>query len=377
MAQIQPEPEQPGGIRRRRAARYVVPLGVAGIAAATIGLVPALAQSEDGPDLDKISAEDLVTKVLESKTQTVSGTVKIKTDLGLPSLPGGMGGGTEGGQALEMLTGDTTLQVAADGPNRQRVTMDRDQGDYTAVHNGKDVWAYDSQKNTAFHGTNYSEKKGGDEHALPKDLQDLTPREFAQEALKKADKTTSVTTDGTANVAGQEAYVLKVAPKQSESTVKDIRIAVDADNGAPLKVTLTSDSGKKAIDAGFTQVDFDKPDAKQFDFTPPKDAKVTEKDLSKQDEGGAGEKDRKDFDRMMKNVEVEGSGWTSIAKIDAGDKFSGSAEGEGQSLLDSFTEKVDGGRVFSTDLINVLIGDDGKIYVGAVTKDALVDAANN
>ncbi|NGN68942.1 DUF2092 domain-containing protein [Streptomyces sp. A7024] len=377
MAQIQPEPEQPGGIRRRRAARYVVPLGIAGLAAATIGLVPALAQSDDGPDLDKISAEDLVTKVLESKTQTVSGTVKIKTDLGLPSLPEGMGGGTDGGRALEMLTGDKTLQVAADGPNRQAVTLERDQGDYTAVHNGKDIWAYDSQKKEAFHGTNYSEKKGqkdGD-HGLPEDLQDLTPREFAQEALKKADKTTEVTTDGTAMVAGQEAYVLKVAPKQDESTVRDIRIAVDADNGAPLKVTLTSDSGTKAIDAGFTKVDFGKPDAKQFEFTPPADAKVTEKDLSKEDGGDQGEKDRKDAERMMKDVEIEGSGWTSIAKFNAGAKLSD--DGEGQSLLDSFTEKVDGGRVFSTDLINVLISDDGHVYAGAVTKDALVKAAND
>ncbi|MFD9642438.1 hypothetical protein ACFWWN_02840, partial [Streptomyces sp. NPDC059082] len=49
-------------------------------------------------------------------------------------------------------------------------------------------------------------------------------------------------------------------------------------------------------------------------------------------------------------------------------------------FLDSFGDKVTGkfgsGTVFSTKLVNALLTDDGKVYVGAVTKDALVDAAN-
>ena len=52
---------------------------------------------------------------------------------------------------------------------------------------------------------------------------------------------------------------------------------MDADNGVPLKFTLTPKSGgKAAIDVGFTKVDFAKPAASTFDFTPPKGAKVTE-----------------------------------------------------------------------------------------------------
>lgn len=40
------------------------------------------------------------------------------------------------------------------------------------------------------------------------------------------------------------------------------------------------------------------------------------------------------------------------------------------------TGKFGSGTVFSTRLINALMTDDGKVYVGAVTKDTLVKAAN-
>lgn len=106
-----------------------------------------------------------------------------------------------------------------------------------------------------------------------------TPQKLAEEALKAVDDTTSVTVDGTAQVAGRDAYKLVIEPKQSGSTVGAISIAVDAKTGLPLKFTLTPASGGAAVvDAGFTKVDFGRPSASTFDFTPPKGAKVTEAD---------------------------------------------------------------------------------------------------
>src|SRR5690348_1050361 len=80
---------------RRKAARYVVPVAVVGVAAVTIGLVPALADSGD-PDLPKISAQQLIEKIAKSDVQQLSGTVKISTDLGLPDF-GGLAGGFASG----------------------------------------------------------------------------------------------------------------------------------------------------------------------------------------------------------------------------------------------------------------------------------------
>ncbi len=53
---------------------------------------------------------------------------------------------------------------------------------------------------------------------------------------------------------------------------------------------------------------------------------------------------------------------------------------EAQGFLDALGDKVTGkfgsGTVFKTRLVNALLTDDGKVYVGAVTKDELVRVAN-
>lgn len=435
---------------RRKAARYIVPVAVAGVAAATIGLVPALAASGD-PDLPKISAQQLIEKMAAaSDTQQLSGTLKINTDLGLPALGGladlgGLGGGSfapggEGGESgssaapeaklMELATGSHTLRIAADGPDKQKISILEDSSEYSLIRNGGEVWAYDSASNEAFHSKDAGSDAGpgsgaSEEDERGKDLP-TTPKDLAEEALKAADKTTSITVGGTAQVAGRDAYQLVIKPKQSGSTIGSIKIAVDAKSGVPLKFTLTpSSGGKAAIDVGFTKVDFSKPDASTFTFTPPKGAKVTEEDALPEPEKGPGaetelnkelekqfeEEFGKDFGKEFEGeldgkfegefkgefkdaegfpgLNVIGEGWSAIAKIDGMGGMGGADMGapedgdvppEAKNFLDMLGDKVEGkfgtGTIFKTRLVNALMTDDGTVYVGAVTKDALVKAAN-
>ncbi|PZH12177.1 DUF2092 domain-containing protein [Streptomyces sp. NTH33] len=379
---------------RRRAVRYVVPVTVVGVAAATIGLVPALADSGD-PDLPKITAQQLVEKIARSDVQRMSGTVKISTDLGLPDLGGlesglisGAGKGGEGSSAdptsklTELASGTHTLRVAADGQDRQKVSLIEKAAEYSLIHNGKDVWGYDSRSNEVFHGTaaDSGKRHRAEVPAMPED--------FADQALKSVDDTTSVTVDGTARVAGRDAYRLVVKPKHaSGTTVGAISIAVDAGTGLPLKFTLTPASGGAAVvDAGFTRISFAKPAAATFDFTPPKGAKVTEEKDTGKDAGKGAGKDtgpaRKDL-AASGGPTVLGKGWNSVAVFGSGAEGgipSSSGKGDPSGFLGSLGDRVSGkfgkGTVFSTRLINALMTDDGKVYVGAVTKDELVKAAN-
>ena len=397
--------------RRRKAARYVVPVAVVGVAAGTIGLVPALADS-GSPDLPKITAEQLIQKIAESDVQRLSGTVKITTDLGLPDLgglegalggagaiaPGGEGDGSAAdpsAKLTELATGTHTLRVAADGPDRQKLSVLEDAAEYSLIHNGKDVWGYDSASDEVFHGT---AGDAGQHSAEPP----ATPKDFADQALKAVGDTTSVTVDGTAQVAGRDAYKLLIEPRQSGSTVGAISIAVDAKTGLPLKFTLTPASGGAAVvDAGFTKISYAKPAAATFDFTPPKGARVTEEsesqagrqvtpqeeeDLVKgleegfgKDAGGPG---------GSEGMKVIGEGWTSVAVLDTGGAgipgglpSGDAAGGDLGGFLDSLGDRVKGdfgsGTVFKTRLINALITDDGTVYAGAVTKEALVKAAES
>ncbi|MCX3285697.1 DUF2092 domain-containing protein [Streptomyces sp. NEAU-H22] len=389
---------------RRKAARYVVPVTVIGVAAATIGLVPALADSGD-PDLPKITAQQLIEKIAKSDVQQLSGTVKISTDLGLPNLGGlesgllsGAAGQGEGGSSAdptakltELASGTHTLRVAADGPDRQKLSLLENAAEYSIIHNGKDVWGYDSKSNEVYHGTSSKSPERGKDQQPP-----AMPKDFAEEALKAVDDTTSVTVDGTAQVAGRDAYKLVVEPKQSGSTVGAISVAVDAKTGMPLKFTLTPASGGAAvIDVGFTKVDFARPAASTFDFTPPKGAKVTEeKDAGQGSEKAAGKafgkggarehapKAGEDFGKGLDGMKTIGEGWNAIATFDTGGEGvpSGKGGGEFGGFIDSLGDKVHGkfgsGTVFSTRLVNALVTDDGKVYAGLVTKDALVKAAD-
>ncbi|MEG3628996.1 LolA family protein [Streptomyces poriticola] len=377
--------------RRRKAARYVVPVTVMGVAAATIGLVPALADSGD-PDLPEITAQELIEKIATSDVEQLSGTVKISTDLGLPDLgglesglmSGGLGAGEDGGSAAdpqarltELASGTHTLRVAADGPDRQKVSVLQDAAEYSLIHDGKDVWGYDSASNEVYHATVSDQAE--ESHEQPP----ATPKDFAEEALKAVDDTTSVTVDGTAQVAGRDAYRLVIDPKQSGTTVGAITVAVDARTGMPLKFTLTPAAGGAAVvDAGFTQVSFAKPDASTFDFEPPKGAKITEDGALEDQAPEHGQKSEEELAKGFDGLSVIGEGWNAVASFDTGGEGlpTASAGGDLGGFLDSLGDQVTGsfgsGTVFKTRLINALITEDGKVYVGAVTKDTLVQAAN-
>ncbi|WP_329135327.1 DUF2092 domain-containing protein [Streptomyces sp. NBC_01476] len=409
MARIQPaQPEayepgrEPG--RGRRAARYAVPVAVAGIAAATISLVPALADSGD-PALPTVTAEQLLTKIAASDTRTVDGTVKIETDLGLPSaLSGGAGslfGGSGApslpgagsgdspaapqGQLTQLLIGSHQLHVATDGPDKQKLSIIEPAAEYSVIHNGDQLWGYDSKSDQAYHQTLPQDSAGARQR--PEDFP-ATPQAAAKEVLKAADGTASITVDGTAKVAGRSAYVLLVTPQHAQrTTVGSVRIAVDAKTGVPLKLTLTPTSGGKAVfDVGFTKVGFAKPAASTFTFAPGKGVKVTEG-------GKAGAQARQDLPEnalprpagSAARPTVLGSGWDTIAVIRTGGGLPSGAQKNGpdkdaESLLNSFGKKVTGsfgsGTLFHTRLVNALLTDDGTLYAGAVTPAALTDAAN-
>lgn len=408
MARIQSEHVGPEGDRprRRAAVRYAVPVAAVGAVAATVALVPALAGAVS-PNLPDITAKQLIAKVAASNTRTVSGTVQVSTDLGLPSFLTGAAGGAAFGDAMssqgsgrgasgdaadprtqltQLLSGTHILQVAADGPQKQKVSVVQDAAEYTLIHNGRDVWAYDSGSDSAYHGILPKDpqdpqdaKDAGSRHADQYDGAALTPQAAAEKALAAVDDTTSVTVDGTASVAGRDAYQLLIKPKQSGSTIGSIRIAVDSATGVPLKFTLTpSSGGKAAVDLGFTKVSFATPEASDFAFTPPRGAKVTTEKLG-EDAAGHHAKTAVGTRPGLGELDVvSGNGWNAVAELKApkGELKAGGAD----SPLSSLGKRVSGdfgsGTVLNTRLVNALITDKGTVYVGAVDQDTLLKAAN-
>ncbi|MBT2880433.1 DUF2092 domain-containing protein [Streptomyces albidoflavus] len=408
----------------RLAARYGVPVAVIGVAAATIGLVPALAAGGD-PDLPEVTAQELVEKIAASETDQFSGTVKVSVDLGLPSfggldlseLAGSLGGEGKDGKGgstatpeeklTSLASGTHTLRVAGDGPDRQKLTFVDGADEYSLIRDGDQAWAYDGSTGEALHTEDAGAKgdRPADDH-----VSDMSPKELATKALDAADETTRVTVDGTTTVAGRDAYRLALTPKDSGSTVKAVRIAVDAETGTPLKFTVApSDGGKAIVDAGFSKIDFARPSTGTF--APPKDAKITEsKELAPGDatpgkdaKGDAHSKAPKDTEAAKdaeealnslpaplaglasaEGTEIHGKGWASVAELTfpkgQGLPAAGSeADAPGGLSLDSLGKKVKGdfgtGTLFSTRIVNALVTEDGRAFVGAVTPEKLVEVA--
>ncbi|WP_405018914.1 DUF2092 domain-containing protein [Kitasatospora sp. NBC_00070] len=372
---------QPYRSGRRATARVLVPVGVVALTAAGIGLVPAMA-GDSGPSLPALTAEQVVAKALGSDTEALSGTVKVKADIGVPAqllggLPGAgggyRGGGDQGGSAaapegklLELLGGEHTLQVAVDGPDRQRIGLIGGLTGYELVHNGGELWAWDSKSNDAIHLTGPAAAAA----QRPKTPLPVTPQDAARKFLTLGAESTSVVVDGTAEVAGQKAYQLSVKPKQSGSTIAEVRIAVAADNGVPLAVVVRSADGAKVLDVHFSQVSFARPSASTFAFTAPKGAKVTERraDAAEAPPARDGAAEHLPSAAGAGGFDLVGQGWATVltGKLPAG---------EGSSFAKALGKPVGGGTLIGTKVLNVLITDDGRVFAGAVTPQVLQSAA--
>lgn len=392
--------------RRRTLMRAGVPVAVAAAIATGIGLVPALA-ADSPPDLPSLTAEQVVAKALASDTQALSGTVSLSTDLGVPSqllgaaagglgAAAGRGGGQDGSSAdpqaklLGLLGGDQTLRVAVDGPERQRLDLLENMAGYTLVHNGDQGWAWDSSSNQAVHLTGRATGRQDAAHPkAPLPGVPTTPQEAARQFLAQSASTTSVTVAGTAKVAGQNAYQLSVRPKQSGSTISEVRIAVAADNGVPLAVKVLGTDGTAVLDVHFTDVSFAKPAAKTFDFTVPKGAKVTEHRADEKPAGAERAPDGGKDSGRAGGTNVIGEGWTSVIaahlpSTSVSAPTSGAQDGKRgghgslqnpAALAKSLGKPVAGGTLISTKVLNVLITDDGRVFAGAVTQSVLQNAA--
>ncbi|MDT0320914.1 LolA family protein [Streptomyces millisiae] len=258
----------------RNVRRAAVPVAVvAGVAAVGAGVWPAIA-SDGGPDLPDVTAEELVVRVVQSETEQLSGTVRVEADLGLPDLgpmlDGVLDGAGPAGRLAGLATGDSTLRVAMDGPERQRVALADGSDEFAVIRNGDDLWAYDSAGDTVLHATAPAEAR----EAAP--FAGLTPQEAAERLLAAAGEHADISVDGTSRVAGRTAYQLTVEPTDASSGVSLARLAVDSETGVPLAVSVTSERG--SLDIAFSQIDYTQPAGSVFDFTPPSGAEVVEID---------------------------------------------------------------------------------------------------
>jgi len=398
--------------------RWLAPAAIAAIVLGGGAAAGAL-RAAAAPELPPRSAAELLVDLQTARLDGLSGTVVLRSDLGLPALS--ILGSAEGANLATLITGTHTLRLWYAGPNQARVALLSTLAETDVIRNGRDLWVWNSRTNTAEH-TVLPESVTKSTTLLPQALP-LTPQQIADVALAAINPSTLVTTNGSARIAGRDAYELVLAPRDTDSLVAQVRLAIDAREHLPLRVQiLARDGGAPAFEVAFTQISFARPDPEQFRFNPPPGAKVeesTDREHPNADEGtvdsrpgevkpgeikpgevgpgGAGKTvDGKPILPPGKSVAPEkqpvaepgtrdvgpvfiGKGWTTVvvARVSK-DGPSGGEAAELAGLLGQLPRTSGSwgsGHLLTSRLFSFLLTDDGRVLAGAVTPERLAQAA--
>ncbi|TWX37163.1 DUF2092 domain-containing protein [Frigoribacterium sp. ACAM 257] len=366
---------------RSRSARWIPAVVVPAAVVAAGIVVPSMAANAEVV-LPEKTPQQVLELAASSSGASFSGTVEQTSDLGLPDVSGFQGQGGAGdatSDALELLTGSHTAKVFVDGTDKQRVQVIDDLAERDVVRDGDSVWTWDSESKEAAHLT-LPDASGTE---IPTALPDgtavpQTPAELASALLSAVEPSTTVTATDNVKVAGRTAYQVALTPDDSATLVGSATLTVDSETGVPLKVVVAAKGqADPAVSIGFTSVDFRAPSSDVFSFTPPAEADVTEVPTPTGDDARAHH-----AGGQAPAKTVLGSGWSTIMGVaPAAGASDGSSENESaptgeasddsSALFDQVLTPVDGGKVLQTSLVSVFVGDDGRVWAGAVDADAL------
>jgi len=342
-----------------------------------------ISAAQAAPGLPARTPAQLLAEAGSSKTPPLTGTVVETASFGLPSLPG-----TASPTSLaSLLTGSHTVKVWYADQDRFRLSAQESLSESDLIRDGSTAWLWQSTANSV---TEYSlppEKAA----PVPPQVQALTPQQAAQQVLARVGKTTAVSVASNVSVAGQAAYELVLAPKDSRSLVGQVVIAIDGSNGVPLRLQVFArGASTPAFQVGYTSIQFVTPAPAELTFTPPPGAKISHVSTNGGDTGAS-------TGQAGSGISTIGSGWLAVLELPSADltpeqvpsgsggpvSVNGGAGDSGavvNALLGAATP-VSGtwgsGRLLRTSLVSVLMTSTGRTYLGAVQPSVLYAAASS
>ena len=407
--------------------RWMPALIVPAVIAAGAVAVPLQANAVDLPDL----TPQQVMLLMDGEITGFSGTIVKTSELGLPPLEMSsmmdeemiaemeekMPEGFEEfipsiieqnaiTQAVELIAGTHKIRVYASKVGMRVQVLDQmSQRDF--IVNQNEFWAYDARNATALTGTFDMEVSDEDKAEFEAEAQaqldqylaeiqlDISnPEAVADYLMAQVGETTEVSVGKDHRIAGRTAYQLIAQPNAHNSLVESVVISVDSETGMALDVKVYSiEQEEPAFHVGFESISFETPDASMFSFTPPAGTTVETMELPAELEADLeqlkSEYESKEFtneDNAAMRAELEsryaeapkpamiGEDWESVIYLPAMPQEVPMEMMENELFADLMTP-VDGGKVFSTPLLNVLVLDSGEVYAGAVTIEYLQEVA--
>ncbi len=244
--------------------------------------------ARSAPSLPAIEPDALLASVLAAADDRppMAGELSMTLGLGLPALPGDGRDGMDGG-GLGDLLGESRLRVerSRDG---LRAAVLGSASERLVVTDGRTLSTWNSRTLEATITTLPSHDRpavddargtarGSDPGAAP---EDLDPAAVADRLLALACAHADVAVDGTARVAGRDAYRLVLTPTDAGTTLGRVEVDIDDATRTPLRTALFARGATApSVELAWTRVSFDPIDPATFAFIPPPGATVVERDL--------------------------------------------------------------------------------------------------
>ena len=114
----------------------------------------------------------------------LQGTITQTSDLGLPDLQG-LGGSSSDTSLTSLISGTHTLKVWLSGQDKSRLAVLGKFGESDVIRNGKDVWTWSSDGNTATHRTLTADETAKNNAPTPTDAP-KTPQEAAAQCSQRS-----------------------------------------------------------------------------------------------------------------------------------------------------------------------------------------------
>ncbi|HEY6493813.1 MAG TPA: DUF2092 domain-containing protein [Trebonia sp.] len=381
-----------------RRARWAVPGAAVAVTAVVIAALQ-IPSAQASPDLPaRTPAQLLASLSTDAKVPPLTGTVVETASLGLPQLPTTDSNPTS---LTSLLTGNHTVKVYYQDASHFRLAIPQPSSETDVIADGSKGWLWESASDSV---TEFVPPAGkGATQPMPQVTPTpLTPQQAANQVLSKVGATTLVSVQDNVMVAGEPAYQLVLAPKDSRSLVGKVVIAVDGKYGIPLRVQLyAKGASSPAFQVGFTALQFVAPAPANVSFTPPHGASVDVVNLGK-DQGKSGSQGKQD----VSGFGTDGKSWLTVVALPQKDLMQGfgtasASSGSQGKQQDIYQANGQGVSVSSQELLSALLGSakpvhgswgsgtlvttslasmlmtGGEVYIGAVEPSVLYAAVGH
>jgi outer membrane lipoprotein-sorting protein len=253
------------GEGRGLARSLVLVLGIAvtlGLAGALLGMRAFAAQAPP----EELSDDELLSRVARATGDPPPFSASITVEQSV--LPAQLleASGQQGGPPA--LSGPLSARVWYGGPTQLRAELQGENGDRIFVRNGSRVWIYDGAENTVRTGEGVPERETPDEEPV-------TPTEVNR-LLDELAPTSELSQQEPVEVAGRQAYVLVLSPRDERATLVDrAQMLVDSETYLPLRFAVYADERPDPVFSyQVSGLDVGPVPADLFDFQTPPGAEV-------------------------------------------------------------------------------------------------------